>query len=71
MGNKIIRTFITIVLNTISVYLYFIPLVINFIVMLVTKEKRSLVDIASGEVSVDTIKSTIYVDYEEMEKDSK
>lgn len=71
MGHKIIRTFITIVLNTISVYLYFIPLLINFIVMLVTKEKRSLVDIASGEVSVDTIKSTIYLDYEEMEKDSK
>lgn len=71
LGHKLIRIFVLCVLNTISVYLYLTPFLINIILFFVTREKRSLVDLSSGEVCVDLTTSTIYVDYEEMEKDKK
>ncbi len=68
---KIIRLIVILTLNTISMYLYLIPFIVNMLVLFIHKEKRSLVDIASGMVCVDLNRSTIYKDYEEMEKDNK
>lgn len=68
---KIIRLVVTLTLNTISMYLYLIPFLINILFLFITKEKRSLIDIASGMVAIDMVRSTIYQDYEEMKKDEK
>ena len=70
-GLKVVRFIMILILNTISVYLYFIPMIVNIIVMFINKEKRSLIDIASGQVCVDLSNSVIYKDYDELENDTK
>lgn len=67
--NKILRIILLLIINLLSIYTYFIPLIINGIIIFINKEKRSLIDICSNEVCVDLIHSTIYKNYEEMEKD--
>lgn len=53
MSNKIIRAVMIVLLYTASAYLYFIPLLANIFVCLATKEKRSLMDLASNMTAID------------------
>lgn len=71
ISNKVMRSIVVLILNTISVYLFLIPLLINIIVIFVNKDRRSLIDISSNEICVDKATSTIYENYEEMEKEEK
>jgi len=71
LSNRIMRSIMVLFLNTISVYLFLIPLIVNLIVVFVNKDRRSLVDICSNETCVDKMVSTIYENYEEMEKEAK
>ncbi len=57
--NKILRAIVVLILNSVSIYLFAIPLAVNAIVYLATPSKRSLVDIASGESGIDKRTSVI------------
>ena len=52
-GHKILRALITLVLYSISSYLYAAPLIINAIVMFFSPLNRSIVDIGSNMVAID------------------
>lgn len=67
MSNKVIRAVMIVLLYTASAYLYFIPLLANIIVCLVTKEKRSLMDLASNMTAIDKKISIIIEENEAVE----
>lgn len=70
-SNKIMRSLMVLILNTISVYLFLIPLLVNIVIIFINRDRRSLIDICSNEICVDGATSTIYKDFEEMEKEGK
>lgn len=57
--HKIIRAIVIVVLNSVSVYLYAAPLLVNILLCLFTPTHRSLIDYASNEVAVDKKNSVI------------
>ena len=59
MKHKIIRATVTLLLYASSIYLFGVPMVINAIVMFATPSKRSLLDFAANEASIDKKTSVI------------
>lgn len=60
--HKIIRAVVTLLLYASSAYLFGAPILVNMVVMLVHKERRSLIDLASNETAIDKRTSVMLED---------
>ena len=69
--HKIFRALSLMIIYTASAYLYLVPLIINYLVVLFNKNRRSLMDFSSNTVAIDLKTSVLFASKEEMDIKTK